>query len=102
MCEISRNAERLKIIDYTRFIFIDQVIFISQSPTTKPTSFLFLLNRISYKIWFCQLVLSNILIIHLAICQLVKLKSTINWNQLVKAIDEAMLNIWGIYFRQRK
>src|SRR5699024_3645328 len=64
MYPIIRYGPREKVVDYTHYIYIDQVVFASQSPSMKKQDLSFS-NRISKFVWLCSfmsfLVIFNLL-----------------------------------------
>lgn len=55
MCVIARTKERLTAVDFTDFVRIDQMGFLSQRPSRKKYDLLFT-DRISPTVWMCTFV----------------------------------------------
>lgn len=55
ICEVSRTNERIKVVDFTTHTFLDQMVFMSQSPSKQHRDF-FLTNQLSVDVKLCQLV----------------------------------------------
>ena len=54
MCELSRSYDRLQAVDFCDYLFLDQIVALSQSPKRKKTDLIFN-NKIHYSVWLCVL-----------------------------------------------
>ena len=54
ICEVGRTRERLEVVDFTTYTLLDQVVFMSQSPTRQQTD-LFFSEQMSAGVKLCQL-----------------------------------------------
>lgn len=53
ICEVGRTEKRLEVVDFTTYTFLDQLVFISRSPTKEHTDLLFT-DRMSTRLKFFQ------------------------------------------------
>ena len=111
MCELSRNRERAEVVQHTAYTFIEQVVFISQSPGAKRESGLHLFNsKISLHVWLCELasVVLILLIFFLVIPFSQKRKRQGSKNEKsslmskLRQTETVLFKLTSIYFRQCK
>lgn len=109
MCELIRNRERAEVVQYTAYTFIEQVVFISQSPPAKQTGFLFS-SKISLNVWLGELVSAFFVLVILVFTFTRNQRIETNfkypcWNYLISKFiqtEKVLFKLSSIYLRQCK
>lgn len=92
MCEVGRTADRMSAVDFTRFTFIDQIIFLSQSPSIKKHD-LILSDKISPRIQLISVACFCVIIGLL--WNFAKIQKIPNWKFGSNAVK-----LYGIFLKQ--
>ena len=100
MCEMARNQKRLEVVDFGSYIFMDQVVAISQSPKLKQTDLIFN-NKIHYSVWFC--VLASFFLVAISAHYMTKLTESAHVAQLhhrMIAYGTILVKMYAIYMKE--